>query len=76
MMLRAYIAGLGARRMSAFAREVGVSPSTMYRYACKGVIPGKAHMERIVAATNGAVTPSDFYAKPRPRRPRRAAGGR
>ena len=61
MTLEKYIVGLGRRQMSAFARKIGVNPSTMYRYAKKGLIPSGPVVRRILAATRGAVTLEDLY---------------
>lgn len=43
------------------AKAIGVSPITVYRYAQGKSIPRPRTMRRILAATNGAVRPEDFY---------------
>lgn len=46
---------------TAFAGEVGVSVEAVRRYARGKRLPRPAIMERIVEATDGAVTVQDFY---------------
>jgi predicted transcriptional regulator len=45
---------------SAFADLVGTTTATISRIADGSVMPRKALMERIFAATGGAVTPNDL----------------
>jgi DNA-binding transcriptional regulator YdaS (Cro superfamily) len=49
---------------SGFARHIGVSPETVRRYTTGERIPAHAVMLRIQQATNGRVTPNDFYSDP------------
>ena len=44
-----------------FADEVGTSAASISRYCAEKHIPRPGLMQRIVKATNGAVTPFDFY---------------
>lgn len=46
---------------AAFAKKIGVTTATIWRYARGHRIPRKAVMARIVEATGGAVQPQDFY---------------
>ena len=43
-----------------FAQSVGVSRTTVLRWR-NGLIPERETMTRIVEATDGEVTPNDFY---------------
>lgn len=43
-----------------FAQSVGVSRTTVLRWR-NGLIPERETMSRIVEATDGEVTPNDFY---------------
>lgn len=45
---------------SDFAQEIGVRRGAIWRYG-QGRIPSPEIMVRIYYATNGAVTPNDFY---------------
>lgn len=47
-----------------FARRIGVSRQTVWRYTDDGRVPKRSVMERIRTATNGAVTADDFFAGP------------
>jgi post-segregation antitoxin (ccd killing protein) len=60
MKLRGY---LSSQRLAAreFSRRIGVSPAAVARYASGRRIPSMPVMHRIVAETEGAVTPNDFY---------------
>ena len=44
-----------------FARRIGVSTQTVYRYRDGDRIPEKDSMERIATVTGRAVMPNDFY---------------
>ena len=47
---------------SEFGGQIGTSQAAVNRY-CQGIrVPRGAVMKRIVAATNGAIQPNDFYA--------------
>lgn len=61
MELRQY---LDDREMpvAAFAERIGVTVQALYRYINGERIPKREIMDRIVRATCGRVTPSDFYA--------------
>lgn len=50
--------------VAAFARRAGLSKMAVHRHAKCGVIPRPATMEVYQQATNGAVTPNDFYNAP------------
>ena len=43
-----------------FAQSVGVTRTTVLRWR-NGLLPERDTMARIVEATDGAVTPNDFY---------------
>lgn len=61
MKLAEYLSSHKIRR-SAFAAEIGVSPTIVTQW-CSGVAwPSGDTAERIYRATNGAVTPNDFLA--------------
>ncbi len=49
-----------------FSRRIGVSPAAVARYASGKRIPSPDVMQRIIAETEGAVTPNDFYDVPLP----------
>lgn len=49
-----------------FARNVGVHPITVTKWANGHMIPRPDLMAAIVAATDGAVQPNDFFAPPAP----------
>ena len=44
-----------------FARRTGIDPATLSRYVSGVRIPRRATMEAILVATEGEVTPNDFY---------------
>lgn len=67
MTLQSYL-DTEKERPAAFARRIKVEPSTVHKYLKQGYIPGREIMERIVSATDGAVTASDFYDKPKAKR--------
>jgi DNA-binding transcriptional regulator YdaS (Cro superfamily) len=46
---------------SDFAKTIETQPAAVSRYCAGTRIPEKEVMPRIVAATNGEVTPNDFY---------------
>ena len=46
---------------SEFARQITVSPETVSRYCNRERVPRKDEMQRIFDATEGKVTPNDFY---------------
>jgi len=48
---------------SSFAQRIGVSRVAVTRY-CSGRVPERATMEKIIKATDGEVTPNDFYGLP------------
>lgn len=48
------------KRRSAFAAEIGVTPSMVTQYCLGRMWPGKDKMEAIVEKTHGAVTANDF----------------
>lgn len=59
MKLAEYLHEHGIKRTD-FAKEIGVSQSYVTQL-CQGIIwPGRGIAERIVIATNGAVTANDF----------------
>lgn len=60
MHLRDYLKEHGLTA-SAFAAKIGCSISTVTRAMRGEVVPEKATMEKIVAATGGKVQPNDFY---------------
>lgn len=51
---------LSGRSTTEFAREIGVSPESV-RLWMRGRVPRPKMMARIAKATNGQVTPADFY---------------
>jgi transcriptional regulator with XRE-family HTH domain len=63
MTLAAWIA---AKKVpdNVFARQIGVSRVTLFRFKTGRRIPDRQTMERIVIATNGAVTPNEFFDVP------------
>ena len=65
MKLNQYLAG-SEKRQSEIAKAVGVAQATISRYANGLRIPTPEIMARIVAATDGQVTPNDFYDVARP----------
>lgn len=48
----------------AFAERIGVAPSTITRLLTGKHVPDRATMNAIIAATDGAVTPNDFFDLP------------
>lgn len=50
--------------VGAFARKIGVPDSTIRRVISERRSPTHAIMERIIAATDGAVLPNDFFELP------------
>jgi transcriptional regulator with XRE-family HTH domain len=60
MDLRRYIK-MTNKTATDFAKEIGVSHSTVVRYMQGLRVPNSLTMQRIVKATNGAVTPDDFF---------------
>jgi hypothetical protein len=49
-----------------FAALIGVHFTNVYRYIAGARMPRPGVMQRIAAATNGAVTAADFYETPAP----------
>ena len=70
MKLAAYLSSIGMSR-SAFATKLGTSRQNVTRW-CEGVTPRRDDMLRLLAETEGKVTPNDFVlghrAKPQPER--------
>lgn len=60
MRLDQFIASTG-QTDTAFAVQIGVTSEAVRRYRNGTRIPDRAVMERIFAATDGAVQPNDFY---------------
>ena len=60
MELSDYLNSIGANPTS-FAEKVGVSIKAMHRYCKKERLPRPDIMARIYKATEGKVTPADFY---------------
>ncbi len=59
MRLADYLTNNSIKRID-FAARVGVSPQTITGW-CDGTFwPSKKNVERVVAETDGAVTPNDF----------------
>lgn len=50
-------------KISDFSKKVGIPQPSLSRYLA-GRVPRKAEMYKIYIATNGAVTPNDFYDLP------------
>lgn len=50
--------------IAAFARQIGEAQATVSRYVNGKRIPQPAKMTKIMQATNGRVTPNDFYGEP------------
>jgi hypothetical protein len=61
MTLKSYLDGLGDHQVRDFARRLKVDWSTVWRWANTETVPSKRNLKRILAATEGAVTPADFY---------------
>lgn len=51
-------------RPTAFARQLGVSHTTVARWAAGTVPPSLEWMEKIAEATGGQVMPNDFMRQP------------
>lgn len=70
MTLASYLKSMGLTQ-AAFAAQIGTSRQNVSRW-CEGVIPRRADMLRLLAITEGKVTPNDFalapIAKPQPER--------
>lgn len=47
-----------------FSSRIGVTPMSLHRYESGDRIPHKDAMEKIYVATDGKVSPSDFYDLP------------
>lgn len=62
MTLDAYLSQQAITETS-FAETLGVQQSTVNRMR-KGAVPTPSVMEKVFAATGGAVTPNDFYRIP------------
>lgn len=60
MKLKTYLEKEGITA-SDFALRIGVAPSTVTRSARGEAIPSPETMRAIAQATNGQVTPGDFY---------------
>jgi transcriptional regulator with XRE-family HTH domain len=63
MRLQDYINEHGLTH-SSFADTIGVKKESVRRYAKGERIPRREIAEKIHAATNGEVTPNDFYQAP------------
>jgi transcriptional regulator with XRE-family HTH domain len=63
MKLEAWIESTG-RTSASFARDLGVEASTIHRIVRRERKPSHALMEKIAQATEGAVTPNDFFDVP------------
>lgn len=73
MRLATYLSERGETVVS-FAARIGVYPTTVYRLLNGVNFPLPATMRRIQTATNGKVTPNDFFGLER--RPRKEVRGR
>lgn len=62
MKLVAWLAQHGVSQ-AAFAETIGSSQPQVARFAAGTRIPNRETMLRIVAATDGAVRPDDFYSE-------------
>lgn len=51
-------------KQEAFAEKIGVTQGALSRYVNGIRMPPPAIMRKIYVATNGAVTPNDFYGLP------------
>lgn len=60
MKLKDYLKTNG-RTYEQFAQAIRVSPVSVYRYASGRQLPDRDVLPRIYAATDGAVTPNDFF---------------
>jgi transcriptional regulator with XRE-family HTH domain len=63
MQLRQYLADHDIT-MPVFAERIGVTTQAVYRYVNGERTPRRDVMERIRAATRGAVQPNDFFRQP------------
>ena len=52
--------------VEAFGALIGRSHTSVVRYVSGERTPGRSTMERIVSATEGRVTPNDFYSTAQP----------
>lgn len=59
MTLRQYLALTGMTQQQ-FASQIGASQSAISRYVVGLRVPRLKHLLRIIEATDGAVTPTDF----------------
>jgi transcriptional regulator with XRE-family HTH domain len=66
MDLRDYLQSNGMTAL-AFSRRIDTSHVAVGRWLNKQRIPNAVMMRRIIQATNGAVTPNDFYVNVLPR---------
>jgi transcriptional regulator with XRE-family HTH domain len=66
MNLRDYLRSNGMTALS-FARQIETSHVAVGRWLNQQRIPNAVMMRRIIAATNGQVTPNDFYINILPR---------
>jgi len=71
MKLEAWLENTG-RTSASFARELGVGPSTVHRLLKRERKPSYEIMEKIIAATGGAVRPDDFFDGLAPAEPNKA----
>lgn len=62
MQLKQYLSEQGLT-YEAFAKAIGVTTKTAWRYAHGERMPKPPIMAKIVAATDGAVREADFYAQ-------------
>ena len=52
--------------LAQFGSQIGISASTVHRYATGLRVPKPEVMSRVFAATDGRVTPNDFFDLPTP----------
>lgn len=52
--------------MERFGALIGTTHVAVHRYIQKGRVPGPNVMQRIIKATNGRITPNDFFSVPGP----------
>ena len=60
MKLKTYLTETNTKRGD-LAKTIGVTEVAIHRYITGARIPRQETMSRIVAATNGAVQPNDFF---------------
>lgn len=60
MKLEAWLASTGTKDVE-FARRIGVSRVTLFRFKTGRRIPDRESMAAIASETEGAVTPNDFF---------------